>query len=153
MKLVVARHPARQPVPRLLSGRTKNPLANPLSPCFLPDPNLMWCSWREPSCPVPSVLTERTGRFGAPLPVRCKNMGPRRHLRVPHHSVVLTDPLWGCFGRGGAVGPLLHPNTCVCSTTGQRRKVETGIYVPREVLHSFFNVGLLGSSCPQFRGR
>lgn len=29
--------------------------------------------------------------------------------------------------------------------------MEIGIFVLREVLPSFFNVGILGSSCPQFK--
>lgn len=53
--------------------------------------------------------------------------------------MVLADTPLCCFGKGGAVAPLLHPNTHVCSTTGQERKVETFLFPP-EVLPSFFNV-------------
>lgn len=80
-------------------------------------------------------------------------MGPQRNPRVPCNGVVLADPLLGCFDRGGAVGPLLQTDTCVCTTTGQRRKMEMDIFVPQEVLPFVFSVGLLGTSCPQFRGR
>lgn len=57
-------------------------------------------------------------------------MGPQRHQRVPCHGMVLADPLSGCFAGGGAVGPLLHPDTHVCITTGQRRKAEMDNFVP-----------------------
>lgn len=53
------------------------------------------------------------------------------------HGAVLAEPSLGCFGRGGALGPFLHPGTGAYSTVW---KVEMGHFVPPALTflqHSF----------------
>lgn len=107
--------------------------------------------WDIPCLHIPSSLMQAMCRLSQPSGSLTALFWPAfLKKRAPWHGMVCADPLSGCFGRGGTVCPPSPSNARVCSTRGQRRKVEMGISVPQEVLPPFFNMGLLGSSCPQF---